>query len=188
MILESDLMTIHLPLRDYEKGTTLSEENARRLIEDARRLFKEERYPSALYLAVQGIEEIGKALLFLQYKREKKDITKCEWDRVFCNHPRKLEEVEKAIARHVRKIKSWEGFGANLKEIREIPEDEFQKDFARWLKRDKDRLAYVNYDFTRIKWSTPCDPDVIGGSRDFLESVVYGYFEYAILALEKETR
>ena len=179
-------MTAHLPLRDYEKGMTLSEENAKRLIDDAKILFREKRYPSALYLAVQGIEEIGKALLFLRSRRQKKGITKCQWKKEFCDHPRKLEEVEKAIARHVRKIESWEGFGPDLEAMRKIPEDEFQKDFVKWLKQDKDRLAYVDYDFTRIEFSSPCDPDVIGGSRDFVESVVYRYSEDAMLALEKE--
>ena len=111
-------------LSDHDKGITFSIENARRIINDAKMLFEANRYSSALYLAIQGIEEIGKALLFLKYKRDQGSITKSQWDKIFCCHTEKLRAVQEAITKHCVKIRFYEGFGNSRKYY---PDDEVQK-------------------------------------------------------------
>lgn len=175
-------MSAYFPISDYDKGIMLSKENAERLIEDARMLFEAKKYSSAFYLAVQGIEEIGKALLFLRYEREQKKITKSQWERVFMNHVKKLEEVQKAINKHCTKIRFSEGVGKSKKYY---SEEKVQKMIVGALKLDKEKFAYVEYDFHRQKWFTPLKPDVID-LEGVAKAIVYGYPQRAIYALEKE--
>lgn len=181
-------MTDYPLLRDYDKGIRLSKENAERLIEDAKMLFESKKYPSAFYLAVIGIEEIGKALLLLKYKKEQKEITKTQWKNVFCFHQEKLRIVEKAITQHIRKTKAQYGFGENA--MRGISEGEVSNIdvsnmIVEGLKQDKDAFLYVGYDFSRSVWSTPLKPDLFN-LKDVVESLVHNYYEMAIFALEKE--
>jgi len=175
-------MRKYFPIFDYDRGLTLSEENAKRLIDDAKILFEEKRYLSAVYLAVQGIEEIGKALLFLKYKREQKKITKSQWERVFMNHVKKLGEVQKAINEHCTKISFHEGVGKSKKYY---SKEKSQKMIVGALKLDKEKFAYVDYDFLKQKWSTPMKLDMID-FEGVVKTIVYGYSQRAIYALEKE--
>ena len=175
-------MRFYFPILDYDKGLMLSEENARRLIEDAKILFEKKRYPSASYLAIQGIEEVGKALLFLRYKREQKKITKSQWEKVFGQHEPKLNEVQKAITKHVGKVRISEGFGTAKKYW---SDDRVQKWTVGWLRRDKDDFAYVGYDFQNQKWLNPSKPDKID-YEGVVKAFVFGYTQRAIYALEKE--
>lgn len=175
-------MSAYFPISDYDKGVTLSKENAERLIEDAKMLFEAKKYSSAFYLAVQGIEEIGKALLFLRYKREQKKITKSQWEKVFMNHVTKLEEVQEAINKHATKTRFFEGFGKSKKYL---PEEKVQKMIVGAIKLDKEKFAYVEYDFHRQKWLTPLKPEVID-LEDIVKAIVYGYPQRAFYALKKE--
>jgi AbiV family abortive infection protein len=176
-------MGVYFPLIDYNKGIMLSKENAKRLIDDAKMLFEAKKYPSAFYLAIQGIEEIGKALLFLKYKREQKKITESQWEKVFMNHEKKLGEVYRAISKHCVKIRVFEGWGGNFKKY--FPEDEVQKMLVGALKLDKEKFAYVEYDFRKQKWFTPLKPDLVD-LEGVVKSIVYGYSRMGFYALEKE--
>jgi len=172
----------YFPIFDYDKGLTLSEENARRLIDDAKILFEKKRYSSASYLAIQGMEEVGKALLLLRYKREKKEITKSQWKNVFCQHKLKLDEVQKAITKHVGKFRVFEGFGTAKKYW---SDDRVQEWLVKALKREKDDFAYVDYDFQNQKWLIPFKPDKID-FEGVVKAFVFSYTNSAIYALEKE--
>ena len=175
-------MSAYFPISNYDKGITLSKENAERLFENAKMLFEAKKYSSASYLALQGIEEIGKALLFLEYKREKKKITKSQWEKVFKDHTKKLEKVLEAITKHCTKIRVSEGFGKSKKYL---PENKVLKMMRRGLMQDKDEFAYIDYDFHRQKWLTPLKPDFID-LEGVVKAIVYGYSQRAIYALEKQ--
>ena len=53
------------------------------------------------------------------------------------------------------------------------------------LKRDKDKFAYVDYDFQKQKWSTPLRPDMIEFAK-VVKGIVYTRSKMAFYALEKE--
>jgi AbiV family abortive infection protein len=173
---------MYFPLTEYDDGIELSEENAKRLIEDSKILLENKRHHSAVYLAIQGIEEIGKALLFLKYKREQKKITKTQWEKVFCKHERKISEVQEKISKHLTTVKVYEGFGKSRKYLSDKRVHEI---LVKGLKRNKEDFAYVNYDFTKQKMTAPTNLK-IADFEAFTKSIVIGYTQKAIIVLEKE--
>jgi AbiV family abortive infection protein len=173
---------LYFPLTKYDKGLRLSEENARRLIEDSQILLKNRRHHSAVYLAIQGIEEVGKALLFLKYKKDQKKITKTQWEKVFCDHKRKISEVQEKISRHLTTVKVYEGFGKSRKYLSDKRVHEM---LVNGLKRNKEDFAYVNYDFEKQKMTIPTKLE-IAEFEAFTKSIIIGYTKKAIIALEKE--
>jgi len=170
------------PLTNYDEGVKLSEDNARRLIEDPKILLKNERHHSAVYLAIQGIEEIGKALLFLKYKKDQKEITKTQWEKVFCDHRRKIREVQEKITKHIGTVNVYEKFGDSKiywsnERVHEM--------LVNGLKRNKEDFAYLNYDFSKQRMTIPAKLD-IANFEALTKSIVIGYTQRAMYALEKE--
>ena len=92
-------------------------------------------------------EESGKALLALDYKTEKKNITKTQWVKKFCSHT-----VKNLASR--RRI--WQNAGFNS----QIPD--WDKALAKFDQEWQQVFTYVDYDFRNSKWTTPLDPEGFG--------------------------
>jgi len=118
------------------------------LIEDAKILSENGRYPSASYLAIVALEEEGKALMCLTNLKNGKDVAENRWKRQFKDHERKLKVVEQAISKHMREIRV---------DGKRLTSDEL----AKFIRRNKDDYFYVDWDFeTRLsqitkKWKSP---------------------------------
>ena len=140
-------MSSHIPLSKLDEGIDKSVENATRYLNDALFLYQNKRYQSSILLSMLSYEEAGKALLLMDYKMEKKEITKRQWKKRFCSH-----SMKNLISR--RKI--WQDAGF----VSPIPDSDV------WQARSdvdwKNVFTYTDYDYENLKWTSPMIPKTFG--------------------------
>jgi len=83
---EVAIMSSPITLSELDEGIEKSVENASRYLNDALFFFQHKRYQSSILLSMLSYEESGKALLAMDYKTRKKEITKTQWVKKFCSH------------------------------------------------------------------------------------------------------
>ena len=135
-----------ITLSELHEGIEKSIENASRYLNDALFLFQHKRYQSCILLSMLSYEESGKALLVMDYKTRKKEITKTQWVKKFCSHT-----VKNLVSR--RKIWQDAGFTPHI--------PDWDKALSKFDQEWKNVFTYVDYDFRNQKWATPL------GSKDF---------------------
>jgi AbiV family abortive infection protein len=87
-----------IPLKSVQTGIELSLKNTQRLLDDAKLLFENKRYASAVSLGVLSLEELGKAILLLNELVQKKDASATVWKKIFRDadaHIKKLKAPHK---------------------------------------------------------------------------------------------
>ena len=140
-------MSTLITLNELDEGVEKSVENASRYLNDALFLFQDERYQSSILLSLLSYEESGKAILLMNRKMQKKEITKTRWIRKFCSHT-----VKNIISR--RAIWQDAGFTPYF--------PDWDKILAKFDQEWKQIFAYVDYDFRNQKWTTPLTPKTFG--------------------------
>ena len=159
-----------ITLSELDEGTEKSVENASRYLNDALFLFQHNRHQSSILLSMLSYEESGKALLAMDFKMKKREITKTQWVKKFCSHTIKNLASRRTI---------WQdaGFTPRFPDWDEI----LSKFDQEW----KHVFTYVDYDFRNHKWTSPLIPKSFGvkdvesfcisalsHAREALESVV----------------
>ena len=160
-------MSSLITLNELDEGIEKSVENASRYLNDALFLFQHKRYQSSILLSMLSFEESGKALLAMNYKKKKKEITKIQWFKQFCSHTVKNFVSRRAI---------WQdaGFTPNF--------PNWDKILARFDQEWKHVFTYVDYDFRNQKWTTPLIPKSFGVKG--VESFCISAMSHAREALE----
>lgn len=141
-------MSSLITLNELDEGIEKSVENASRYLNDALFLFQHERYQSSILLSMLSYEESGKALLAMNYKRQKKEITKTQWIKKFCSH---------TIKNIASRTTIWQDIGFTPR----FPN--WEKVLAKFDQEWKHVFTYVDYDFRNQKWTTPLIPKSFGG-------------------------
>jgi AbiV family abortive infection protein len=137
-------MSVSIPVSKLEEGIQKSFENASRYLDDALFLFRNKKYQSSILLSMLSYEESGKTMMLIDYKEQKKKITKTQWIKKFCSHTTKNLTSLRAI---------WqEADLTSLFPDQDIHMSKFQQDW-------KDVFTYVDYDFENLKWTSPLSPE-----------------------------
>jgi AbiV family abortive infection protein len=129
-----------ISLNELGEGIEKSIENASRFLDDAIFLFEHEKYESSILLSMLSYEESGKALMLMERKTEKNEITKTQWDKKFCSH---------TIKNVASRRKVWQDAGYTP----HFPD--WDKTLAKSDQEWKNVFTYVDYDFRNKKWTTP---------------------------------
>lgn len=137
-------MSSHIPLNKLSEGIQEAIDNATRYLNDALFLHQNERYQSSILLSILSFEEAGKALLLMDYKKEKKEISKTQWRKRFCSH-----SLKNLIS--IKKI--WQDAGY----VSPIPDSDVWQ--ARFDVDWKNVFTYADYDFENQKWTSPNSPE-----------------------------
>jgi AbiV family abortive infection protein len=132
---------------EFDEGIEKSVDNASRYLSDALFLFQHKRYQSSFLLSMLSYEESGKALLTIDYKIKKKEITKNQWVKKFCSH---------TVKNIVSRTRIWHDVGF----IPDFPN--LDKALAKFDQEWKNVFTYVDYDFRNQKWTTPLIPESFG--------------------------
>jgi AbiV family abortive infection protein len=140
-------LSSQIALDEFDEGISKSIENASRYLNDALLLARNGRYQSSILLSMLSYEESGKALLMVDFKKKKKEITKTQWVKVFCDH-----KIKNIASR--RRIWQSVGFTASF--------SDWDRILARFDQEWKEVFAYVDYDFRNNKWTAPSDPRSFG--------------------------
>jgi AbiV family abortive infection protein len=140
-------MSSLITFNELDEGIEKSVENASRYLADALFLFKHKKYQSSILLSMFSYEESGKALLLMNHKLDKKEITKTQWTKRFCSHTVKNIFSRRAI---------WQDIGFTP------PFPNHDKTLARFDQEWKHVFTYVDYDFRNQKWTTPLTPKGFG--------------------------
>ena len=126
-----------IPPEEQPEGIRLSIENCKRLVTDAKILFDNKRYSSAIMLLILAKEEFAKALLLLNHEKDGLELSVNKVKEYFSDHEIRLEEFGKYFHRSLGS---------------EMPED----GFAFIWRSDKDtREKYTYVDWTQLGWSYP---------------------------------
>lgn len=160
-------MSSHIPLKELSEGIKKSIDNATRYLNDAVFLHQNERYQSSILLSILSFEEAGKALMLMDFKEEKKEITKRQWRKRFCSHSMKNLISMKKI---------WQDAGF----VPQIPYLDVAQ--ARFAVDWKNVFTYADYDFENQKWTSPNSPESFG-IKD-AEHISYNNMSRAAKALE----
>jgi len=139
-------MSSHIPLNELDEGIQKSVENASRYLSDAKFLYRNRRYQSSILLSMLSFEEAGKALLLMDYKAKKKQITKKQWIKKFCSHQMKHLVSLRAI---------WLDAGFDFVVGGDVSLSRFNVDW-------KNVFTYADYDFENLKWTSPTIPKSFG--------------------------
>jgi len=133
-------MSSHVPLSKLDEGIQRAIDNAARYLNDAVFLYDNERYQSSILLSMLSYEESGKALLLMDYKSKKKEITRSQWVKKFCSHKMKNLISLRAI---------WQDAGYVSPMIdSDVSISKFAVDW-------KNVFTYADYDFENQKWTSP---------------------------------
>jgi len=164
-------MSSLITLNEFDEGVEKSVENASRYLNDALFLFQHKRYPSSILLSMLSYEEAGKALLAMNYKMQKREITKTQWVKKFCSHTIKNLASRRTI---------WQdaGFAPHF--------PNWDKILAKFDQEWKHVFTYVDYDFRNQKWTTPLIPKSFG-IKD-VESFCVSVMSHAREALESSIK
>jgi len=141
------VLSFSITLNELDEGIKKSVENASRYLNDASFLFQHRRYESSILLSMLSFEESGKALLAIDYKRKKKEITKTQWAKKFCSHT-----VKNLASRR----RNWQDVGFTPR----FPD--WDKALAKYDQEWKQVFTYADYDFRNHKWTTPLNPKDFG--------------------------
>ena len=133
------------------------------MIDVATSLFGYGRYTFSIFLAYNGVEEYGKALLLMdEIRAGKNSISKSRWKNIYENHKRKIKRVQKALHEKVYRFVEYKAtismYGGKIGE--EIPEEQTIKDLTDLHFEDKLRSIYVNIQISpsrALSWKTPQD-------------------------------
>ena len=132
------------------QGAEICLKNAERLLEDAKILFREDRYPSGHVLAMLSHEEVAKAFFLLDFYERREDLRKKQWEKITKGraHSRKLDLIQRKEIEWIDKV---------LWEKTELTENlsESLKRLARAEQIIKERLTYVDYSFSKHEWMNP---------------------------------
>jgi len=140
-------MSVSIPFGKLEEGVQKSLENAARYFEDAVLLFHNGRYLSSILLSMHSFEESAKALLLMNYRSNDKAITKSQWHKKFSSHVVKNPVPLKTI----------------LPNSDDTPESsEIRISVSRLSVKWKNIFSYTDYDFEKLKWTSPTDTKSIG--------------------------
>jgi len=160
-------MSSHIPLKELSEGIKKSIDNATRYLNDAVFLHQNERYQSSILLSILSFEEAGKALMLMDFKEEKKEITKRQWRKRFCSHSMKNLISMKKI---------WQDAGL----VPQLPYLDVAQ--ARFAVDWKNVFTYADYDFENQKWTSPNSTESFG-IKD-VEHISYNNMSRAAKALE----
>lgn len=136
-----------IPLNNVQMGIELSLENAKRLLEDAKLLFENKRYASAVSLGALSLEELGKAVLLLNELTQKRDISASAYKKIFRSREAHIEKF-KAPFKYAE-LYGFKSVGYVEKQRINKLIDAFSKDFN----LRKQRGFYV--DWIKGKWWSP---------------------------------
>lgn len=138
----------------FSEGLKRTIINGDALIDASKILQEAEQFPYSIYLAYQGIEEYGKALLLLKdISRDVKEISPKRWRRVYWSHEKKMREVRRAINEKlfdIREISMPDPDTGVLVSSEETLE--YLIDIAI---KEKAKNIYVDWDFDAHRWSSP---------------------------------
>ena len=164
-------MSSAIPFDKIEIGIDQALKNSTRFLEDSILLFENQRYQSAILLAMLSYEESGKTLMLLNYKKNEIELTQTQWKKKVCVHTKKNLEILKQL---------WSDAGIQPK----IPlhEEYLSKFQQEW----KNIFTYVDYDFTNLKWTSPMSPKSF--NIDSLKSFSKSAIDQATKALELVTK
>ena len=155
-----------IPQANFLEGIARSIINGDELINAAKLLYDDESYPSSVFIAYQGIEEYGKAILLIDdMEKEIIEISKNRWDNLYCSHKKKLARIRKAIEEHL-----YEKMERSEERAR-IPLREVIKVSTEFAFSDKIRNMYVNWDFEKGSWVSP--QDVIDSRIDAMSLIFF---------------
>jgi len=141
------VMSSLITLSELDEGIEKSVENASRYLNDALFLFQHKKYQSSILLSMLSFEESGKALLLMNYRKDKREITKTQWIKKFCSHTIKNLVSRRAI---------WQDTGFTP----HFPD--WDKILSKFDQEWKHVFTYVDYDFRNQKWTTPLTPKDFG--------------------------
>jgi len=151
-----------IPLSELKQGAKACLQNAERLLNDAKILFKMKgSYPSCFALIMLSMEEMAKASKLNDYFQRNDDMPREEWKKFTRSknaHVNKLlwmeqkdtswiSEVTKIYEENLRKIASRVEWAEDL--------EDFHRKIASVLHKWKLHSLYVDYDFNKGKWNTP---------------------------------
>ena len=143
-------MSSLITLSELDEGIEKSVENSSRYLGDALFLFQHKRYQSSILLSMLSFEESGKALLAMNYKMEKREITKAQWVKRFCSHTIKSIVSRRTI---------WQDAGFTPR----FPN--WDKVLSKFDQEWEHVFTYVDYDFRNQKWTTPLIPKDFGATN-----------------------
>jgi len=140
-------MSVNIPFGKLEEGIQKSLGNAARYFEDAVLLFQNGRYLSSILLSMHSFEESAKALLLMDYRSNSKAITKSQWHKKFRSHVMKNLVPLRTI----------------LSNSDDTPESsEMLISMSRLSVKWKNIFTYTDYDFGKLRWTSPTDTKSIG--------------------------
>lgn len=150
-------MTSPIPLEKFDEGIRESIDNATKFLNDAVFLHQDKRYRTSILLSILSFEESGKALLLMDYKSKKNEITKSQWIKKFCNHSKK--NIASIVA-----IWKDAGFDYVIPNIR----------LGNLQQERKNASIYVDYDFMNKRWLKPDSPASIEikGAEEYSSSTI----------------
>ncbi len=138
----------------FSEGLKRAIINGDSLIDASRILQKAEKFPYSIYLAYQGIEEYGKALLFLKdMSQEVKEISQKKWRTVYCSHETKMREVRRAISEKVYDVREISMPDPDTSEL--LTSEETMEHLIDFAIKEKAKNIYVDWDFDAYRWSSP---------------------------------
>lgn len=143
-------MNFPIPSKSCQEGSGLCLNNAIRLSQDTRLLYKNERYLTSYCLATLALEEIAKGVELLKASKNGKDITKTKWTEL------KAHKEKIRIGRKVAMQSFEERFRLILKRLKTLPKEKYDEvdlilaDTYKWL---KEKFLYVDWD--QNNWTAP---------------------------------
>ena len=174
-----------LPKSKFREGYELSKANAIRIIDEAKYNFEKGFFATACYLGFLGIEEIGKAMLFLKYW-DMDGISRDLWENEFKDHITKLHFVIRIIVRYIKDI--WKRM-PRIKpdKTSDVSENMFDRGIGKMHQLAKMWSVFVDFNFYSGKYIYPKDDYIsyrIESYANMLFDTGAGYTEMALNALE----
>lgn len=128
-----------IPPEEIPEGVRLCIKNCKRLWKDAKILYNNKSYSSAILLLILAKEEFAKALLLLKHKKDKQEIDNKKVNQYFGDHETRLKEFQKFF------YESLPGFDKQRAE----------KFSNMWFfdKETREKYTYVNWG--QLGWSYP---------------------------------
>jgi len=157
--MEADHMR-EIPSNKLDEGISLCLTNAERLLNDAKLLHENGRYPSGIVLAIYSLEEAAKAWFILNCKQERENITLKQWREKVMLHVKKLDDVQALMGIHSSPIFDEEGWEMWLRK------QYGEKDHSVELKEGREGATYVDFDFQEGRWVSPESRYVFGGDSE----------------------
>lgn len=137
-----------IPKDDYGEGIRLCRKNAKFLIRNADKAFKQGVFHGAYLLAIAALEEVGKAVVIMNHWEEDK-ITFEVYMNEICNHKLKVTLALTLIDENM-----IEKYARTPREYGEIVLDEEHRDL---LVNTRTRSVYLDYYFPQKGWRKPLE-------------------------------